>query len=72
METIRNHKWAVIIAVLVFAPTSQILFGALGVLGGFINWGIATLVGLVFLVRWAKPRFSEWLAEDDDDYERVW
>jgi hypothetical protein len=46
-----------------FLPTSQIIFGVLGFTLGFVNWGVAFLVGLVFLVRWAYPRVREF-AED--------
>ena len=71
MDIIRNHKWAVIIGLAVFAPTSTLIFGALGFVGGFVNWGILTLVGLVFAVRWAYPKVrdiaSDVLAEDSED-----
>ena len=71
MDIIRNHKWAVIIGLAVFAPTSTLIFRALGFVGGFVNWGILTLVGLVFAVRWAYPKVrdiaSDVLAEDSED-----
>jgi hypothetical protein len=47
----------------VFLPTSKIIFGVLGFASGFVNWGVAFLVGLAFLVRWAYPRLREF-AED--------
>lgn len=71
MEIIKNHKWAAIIALAVFAPTSTLIFGAVGFLGGFVNWGILTLIGLVFAVRWAYPKVRDLakdvLADDSDD-----
>ena len=64
MELIKKHKLFVAILLGLFLPTSQIIFGVLGFALGFVNWGVAFLVGLVFLVRWAYPRVREF-AEDD-------
>ena len=33
--------------VLVFTPTSAVVFSILGIVSGFINWGLLILVGLV-------------------------
>ena len=76
MEIIKNHKVAVIILLVVFAPTSHILFNALGIVSGFVNWGVATLIGMVFAIRWAYPRMrdfaSEALAEDNNGRDDWW
>ena len=63
MELIKKHKLFVAILLGLFLPTSQIIFGVLGSALGFVNLGVAFLVGLAFLVRWAYPRVREF-AED--------
>jgi uncharacterized membrane protein YraQ (UPF0718 family) len=63
MELIKKHKLFVAIILGLFLPASKIIFGVLGFASGFVNWGVAFLVGLAFLVRWAYPRLREF-AED--------
>ena len=64
MEVIKQNKLFIAIMVGLFIPSSLI-----GWVGGFVNWGVAILIGLAFAVRWAYHRVrgfaSEVLAEGD-------
>ena len=74
MENIKNHKWAIIIALTIFTPTSPIIFKTLGYLSNYINWGIATLIGLTLTIRWAYPHARN-LAQtilNNDEQEQRW
>jgi len=59
MELIKRNRLFIAIMLGLFLPTSQIIFGVLGFVSGFVNWGVAFLVGLVFAVRWAYPRLRD-------------
>ena len=47
LQFISKYKYALLIAILVFAPTSAVVFGLLGLVSGFVNWGLLILVGIV-------------------------
>lgn len=49
LQFISKYKYALLMMVLVFTPTSKVVFGLLGLVSGFINWGLLILVGLVVL-----------------------
>lgn len=49
MSIIKQYKYALLIALLVFTPTSAVVFGLLGFISGFVNWGLLILVGIVVL-----------------------
>ena len=49
MQFIKNNKYFALVLLLVFTPTSKLVFGVLGIASGFINWGLLILVGLVVL-----------------------
>jgi di/tricarboxylate transporter len=49
LSFIKNNKYFALILLLVFTPTSKIVFGLFGIAAGFINWGLLILVGLVVL-----------------------
>jgi hypothetical protein len=48
-EVIKKYKYALLILLLVFTPTSKVVFALFGFLSGFVNWGLLILVGLVVL-----------------------
>jgi len=47
LSFIKQYKYALLIALLVFTPTSKVVFGVFGIAAGFINWGLLILVGIV-------------------------
>jgi hypothetical protein len=47
LSFISKYKYALLMMVLVFTPTSAVVFSILGIVSGFINWGLLILVGLV-------------------------
>lgn len=47
LEFIKNQKSLFIFALLVFTPTSKLVFGLFGIAAGFVNWGLLILVGIV-------------------------
>jgi hypothetical protein len=49
LQFIKNNKYFALVLLLVFTPTSKLVFGVLGIASGFINWGLLILVGLVVL-----------------------
>ena len=49
LSFIKQYKYALLIALLVFTPTSAVVFWLLGLVSGFINWGFVVLVGIVVL-----------------------
>jgi len=49
LSFIKQYKYALLIALLVFTPTSAVVFGLFGFLSGFVNWGFVVLIGLVVL-----------------------
>jgi hypothetical protein len=49
LSFIKQYKYALLIALLVFTPTSAVVFGLFGFLSGFVNWGFVVLIGIVVL-----------------------
>lgn len=50
LSFIKQYKYALLVLVLVFTPTSKVVFGLLGLVSGFINWGLLILVAIVVAV----------------------
>ena len=73
LQFISKYKYALLIALLVFTPTSAVVFGLLGFVSGFVNWGLLILVGIVVVgVKFdvfSKVRgiASSWSDEEEDD-----
>ena len=49
LSFIKQYKYALLIALLVFMPTSAVVFGMFGFISGFVNWGFFVLIGIVVL-----------------------
>lgn len=49
LSFIKNNKYFALILLLVFTPTSKLVFGILGIASGLVNWGLLILVGIVVL-----------------------
>ena len=47
LQFISKYKYALLMMVLVFTPTSKVVFGLLGLVSGFVNWGFVVLIGIV-------------------------
>ena len=47
LSIIKQYKYALLIALLVFTPTSAVVFGMFGFISGFVNWGFVVLIGIV-------------------------
>lgn len=67
LSFIKNNKWAVLIGLLVFAPTSAVVFGMFGFISGFVNWGTLILVGLVFAGLQGYDSFRNWMSSNDEE-----
>ena len=72
MSFIKSNKYFALILLLVFTPTSKIVFGLFGIAAGFINWGLLILVGLVVLGVKLNNKFdlsgiNPFRSEEDDD-----
>lgn len=50
LSFIKQYKYALLMLVLVFTPTSKVVFRLLGLVSGFINWGLLILVAIVVAV----------------------
>jgi len=69
---IKQYKYALLIALLVFTPTSKVVFGLLGVVSGFVNWGLLILVAVVVAAiklnsRFDFSGFNPFKSDEDDD-----
>ena len=72
MELISRHKVAIVMVLGVFLPTSNIIFGTLGFISGFVNWGVVFAIGAFFVGRWAYESGRTFLDDAlDDEYEWV-
>lgn len=49
LSFIKNNKYFALILLLVFTPTSKLVFGILGIASGLVNWGLLILVGIIVL-----------------------
>ena len=72
LSFIKNNKYFALILLLVFTPTSKLVFGILGIASGFINWGLLILVGIVVLGVKLNNKFdlsgiNPFRSEEDDD-----
>lgn len=64
---IKQYKYAILVGLLVFAPTSALVFGLFGFISGFLNWGIIILIGLVFAGLQGYDSFRNWMSSDNDE-----
>lgn len=69
LEVIKNHKMFFVFALLVFAPTSKLVFGVIGFTSGLVNWGIVVLAGLIFAIVKGKDMFTKFMNEGDEEVE---
>lgn len=67
LEVIKNNKLFFVFALLVFTPTSKIVFGFLGFASGLVNWGIVVLAVLIFGAVKGKDMFVSFMNEDDEE-----
>ena len=72
MSFIKNNKYFALILLLVFTPTSKLVFGILGIASGFINWGLLILVGIVVVGiklnnRFDFSGFNPFQSDEEDD-----
>ena len=64
---IKQYKYAILVGLLVFAPTSAVVFGMFGFISGFVNWGTLILVGLVFAGLQGYDMFRNWMSNNDEE-----
>ena len=72
LQFISKYKYALLIALLVFTPTSAVVFGLLGFVSGFVNWGLLILVALVVVgiklnSRFDFSGFNPFQSDEEDD-----
>ena len=67
LSFIKQYKWAVLIGLLVFAPTSALVFGLFGFISGFLNWGILVLIALIFAGLQGYDMFRNWMSNNDEE-----
>lgn len=72
LSIIKQYKYSLLVLVLVFTPTSKVVFGLLGLVSGFVNWGLLILVGIVVLGVKLNNKFdlsgiNPFRSEEDDD-----
>ena len=72
LSFIKNNKYFALILLLVFTPTSKLVFGILGIASGFINWGLLILVGIVVVGiklnnRFDFSGFNPFQSDEEDD-----
>lgn len=72
LSFISKYKYALLIALLVFTPTSAVVFGLLGFVSGFVNWGLLILVALVVVGvklnnRFDFSGFNPFQSDEEDD-----
>lgn len=72
LSFIKSNKYFALILLLVFTPTSKLVFGLLGVVSGFINWGLLILVVLVVVgiklnSRFDFSGFNPFKSDEEDD-----
>jgi hypothetical protein len=72
LSFIKNNKYFALILLLVFTPTSKVVFGLLGLVSGFINWGLLILVAIVVVgiklnSRFDFSGFNPFKSDEDDD-----
>jgi hypothetical protein len=72
LSFISKYKYALLMMVLVFTPTSKVVFGLLGLVSGFINWGLLILVAIVVVGIKLNNKFdlsgiNPFRSDEDDD-----
>ena len=72
LQFISKYKYALLVLLLVFTPTSKVVFGLLGLVSGFINWGLLILVGIVVLGvklnnKFDLSGFNPFKSDEEDD-----
>ena len=72
MSFIKQYKYALLMMVLVFTPTSKVVFGILGIASGFVNWGLLILVAIVVVGiklnnRFDFSGFNPFQSDEEDD-----
>jgi len=72
LQFIKNNKYFALVLLLVFTPTSKLVFGVLGIASGFINWGLLILVGIVVLGvklnnKFDLSGFNPFKSDEEDD-----
>jgi hypothetical protein len=64
---IKQYKYAILVGLLVFAPTSALIFGLFGFISGFLNWGLLILVALTFAGLQGYDSFRNWMSNNDEE-----
>ena len=64
---IKSNKYFVLVALLVFTPTSKVVFGLFGIAAGFLNWGILILIALIFASLQGYDMFRNWMSSDGEE-----
>ena len=67
IEFIKSNKYFVLVALLVFTPTSKLVFGLFGIAAGFLNWGILVLIALIFAGLQGYDMFRNWMNNDGEE-----
>ena len=72
MQFIKQYKYALLMMLLVFTPTSKVVFGILGIASGFVNWGLLILVAIVVVGiklnnRFDFSGFNPFQSDEEDD-----
>jgi len=72
LSFIKQYKYALLMMVLVFTPTSKVVFGLFGIAAGFVNWGFVVLIGIVVVGIKLNNKFdlsgiNPFRSEEDDD-----
>ena len=72
LSFIKNNKYFALVILLVFTPTSKLVFGLFGIAAGFINWGLLILVGIVVVGiklnnKYDLSGINPFRSDEDDD-----
>ena len=72
LQFISKYKYALLMMVLVFTPTSKVVFGLLGLVSGFVNWGFVVLIGIVVVAiklnnKFDLSGFNPFKSDEEDD-----
>ncbi len=64
---IKQYKYVILVGLLVFAPTSALVFGLFGFISGFLNWGLLILIALIFAGLQGYDSFRNWMSNNDEE-----
>jgi len=72
LSFISKYKYALLMMVLVFTPTSKVVFGLFGIAAGFVNWGFVVLIGIVVVGiklnnKYDLSGINPFRSDEDDD-----